>query len=69
VSDETRLVALESKLAFQEDAIRELSDALIAQQARLDQLEAWLHMVAEELDGDPSGGDEETPPEPPPPHY
>lgn len=68
VSEETRLVALESKLAFQEDAIRELSDALIAQQARLDQLEAWLHMLAEQL-GDASGGDEEALPEPPPPHY
>lgn len=63
MSDEARLVALEGKLAFQEDALQALSDALVAQQTRLDRLEAWLRVLAEQ-DGEDDAG-----PEPPPPHY
>ncbi len=63
MNDESRLEALEGKLAFQEDTLRELSDALIAQQARLDRLEAWIRMMAEQ------SGDDDASPEPPPPHY
>ncbi|HAR31711.1 MAG TPA: hypothetical protein DCR65_09295, partial [Gammaproteobacteria bacterium] len=33
-----RVEELETKAAFQEDTIRELNDALVGQQARIDQL-------------------------------
>ncbi len=66
-SDIDRLEALETKLAFQEHTLQELSDALVAQQARMDRLEARLAMLAEQVHtrGE-EGGDG---PEPPPPHY
>lgn len=67
MSDDARLEALEGKLAFQEDALRELSDALIAQQTRLDRLEAWIRLIAEQSGAD--SGDDDDSPEPPPPHY
>ncbi len=61
-----RLEALETKLAFQEDTVQQLSDALVAQQSRLDRLQARIEMLTEQL----RAGDEgDGPPEPPPPHY
>ncbi|MFU8816855.1 MAG: SlyX family protein [Pseudomonadales bacterium] len=62
-----RIEALESQLTFQEDALQQLSEALIAQQSRIDHLEAMLKMLGEQL----GGGDDDSPaaPEPPPPHY
>lgn len=65
-NDATRLDALETKLAFQEDAVQQLSDALVAQQGRLDRLEARIEMLTEQLR---RGDDGDEPPEPPPPHY
>lgn len=62
----TRLETIESQLAFQEDLLQQLNEALVAQQSRIDQLEAMLKMLGEQL-----GGGDDTPgaPEPPPPHY
>jgi SlyX protein len=62
-----RLEAIESKLAFQEDALQQLHEALVAQQARLDQLQALLKLMMEQQragSAGPGGGVE-----PPPPHY
>jgi SlyX protein len=62
-----RLEAIESKLAFQEDAVQQLHEALVAQQARIDQLQALLKMLLEQQragGSSLSGGVE-----PPPPHY
>tara|TARA_Y100001933_G_scaffold247979_1_gene281373 strand:- start:148 stop:354 length:207 start_codon:yes stop_codon:yes gene_type:complete len=58
---------LQTKLAFQEDAMQQLSDALVAQQARIDRLEGRLARLVEELRAKPEGGEDA--PEPPPPHY
>lgn len=66
-SDDPRLEALESQVAFQEDALRELSDALIAQQLRIDQLTSQVLRLTERLDTAGTPGDGM--PEPPPPHY
>ena len=71
---EQRLVDLETRLAFQELALTELSDALAAARNEETRNSLLLHRVLEEvkqlrltmssapLTGDPSS-------EPPPPHY
>ena len=66
---EQRLIELETKLAFQETTINELSEIITSQQERLDILQAAiqeLHQrmksMSEETVRDPSD-------EPPPPHY
>jgi len=63
-----RLDELESRLAFQDDTITSLNQALVSQQQRISHLEKSLALVLErfrekELDFDLP--DEE----PPPPHY
>ncbi len=61
-----RLEVLETKLAFQEDTIAKLSDALVAQQARIDRLEARIAQLVEELRAQHDAGDAASEP---PPHY
>jgi SlyX protein len=64
-SDAARLETLETRAAFQEDALQQLSDVLVAQQARIDRLEARLALLAEQLErpADEGGGlGEERPP-------
>ena len=65
--DSYQLDALETKLAFQEDALQELSDALVAQQARMYRLEARIELLTEQLahQAESGGGSSEQPP----PHY
>jgi SlyX protein len=66
-SQDARLETLETKVAFQEDTIQQLNDALVDQQARIDQLELLLRVLAEQLR---SSQEPEAPiVEPPPPHY
>jgi SlyX protein len=61
------LETIETKLAFQEDALQQLSDVLIAQQERIDQLEARIELLAEQLLTQAvERGDV---PDDPPPHY
>lgn len=65
-SHEARLETLESRLAFQEDTIQQLNDALVGQQTRIDRLEALLMLMAQRF------GSEAAAPGPvdePPPHY
>lgn len=74
VATEQRLMELETRLAFQEQALVELSDALAAARDEETRNALLLHRVLEELKqlrlamsnapltGDPSH-------EPPPPHY
>ncbi len=69
-SNEQRLIDLESRFSFQEETIRELGDALVRQQQRIDRLEASLKVVVEQLQqGD--AGDDATPlpKDERPPHY
>jgi SlyX protein len=67
--DDERFEAFESQLAFQEDTIAQLNDALVQQQSRIDQLEASLSSLLERIDDEPdvpgmtSAADER------PPHY
>lgn len=73
MSDEARIVDLETRVAFQEHALGELSDALadlrmenarlmLAVQRALDELRQLRSGLATDLTGDPAS-------EPPPPHY
>ena len=64
-----RVVELETRVAFQEDALQQLNDALLRQQQLLNRLTNDLAALTERLRGlDPSpvGRRED---EPPPPHY
>lgn len=40
---------IETKLAYQEDTIQALNDALCGQQCRIDELEAKLKLVSEKI--------------------
>ena len=71
---EQRLMDLEMRLAFQEQALTELSDALAASRDEEAQTQLLLHRVMEELkqlrlamSNAPLTGDPTS--EPPPPHY
>ena len=71
---EQRLVDLEMRLAFQEHALQELSDALAASRDGESRNALMLHRAIEELrqlrgamSADPVTGDAAN--EPPPPHY
>ncbi len=68
-ADARRMEALETKLAFQEDTIQALNDALIEQQTRIDHLEAMLKLVTERVLTQPEEDPAQSVPEPPPPHY
>ena len=46
-----RTDTLEARLAFQDDTIQQLNDALVAQQARIDLLEAELRQLIDEFRG------------------
>lgn len=67
---ERRLVDLESRSAFQEETVRELNDALVRQQERIDRLEASLNVVVEQLQQGGEGDRQSAAPEDErPPHY
>ena len=65
---QARIVELETRQAFQDDALASLNEALVSQQQRITHLEQMLKLVVErlrapELDLDLPAA------EPPPPHY
>jgi SlyX protein len=64
-----RIIDLESRLAFQEEAIHTLSETLIEQQRTIDSLSQTMEVLRERLQAlEPTPlqpGDNE----PPPPHY
>jgi SlyX protein len=64
-----RIIDLESRLAFQEEAIHTLSETLIEQQRTIDSLSQTMELLRERLQAlEPTPlqpGDNE----PPPPHY
>jgi SlyX protein len=67
-ADKTRLDELEGRLAFQEDTIASLNEALVVQQQRITYLEKMLELLIERyreaMPDSPAPGEE-----PPPPHY
>ena len=67
-TDTERIDGLESRLAFQDDTIQQLNDALVAQQARIDALEAELEQLIATLRTGSIDGQIE-PVDEVPPHY
>ena len=63
-----RIDTLETRLAFQDDTIGQLNDALIAQQARIDLLEAEMRQLIDEFRGGMSEA-QIKPADELPPHY
>ena len=66
---EARVVELETRLAFQEHAVSELSDALAEARLELARNEALLLRALEELRSSRPGLSGDAADEPPPPHY
>ncbi len=68
-TSEARIIELETRLAFQDDTIQQLSDTLATQQQQLDNLTRMVKIINKQLKSLPQdlgGGAGE---EPPPPHY
>lgn len=66
---EERLVELETRLAFQEDAIHHLNQTVADQRRQIEELEQRVEQLKQRLRSvspSPLEGDQ---PEPPPPHY
>ena len=66
---ETRITELETRLAFQEQALQELSDALAAARSEAEHSASMLRRVMSELAHGRGGGGGDPADEPPPPHY
>lgn len=66
---ESRVVELETRLAFQEQAMAELSDALAEARLELARNDALLRRALDELRASRPGITGDAADEPPPPHY
>ncbi|WP_417579553.1 SlyX family protein [Nitrincola sp.] len=68
MSDSTPLHNLEARVAFQEEAIDQLSNALARQELDLEKMSRMIHHLSQRIrelsDGNPLGEDNQ-----PPPHY
>ncbi len=62
-----RIEDLETKLTFQEDTIQKLNDVIVTCQTRVDELDAMIRMLMEQVQTAEHGIKPED--EPPPPHY
>ena len=68
MSLESRIMELESRLAFQDDTIQTLNDVLVEQQRLVERLQLQLSALArrqEEMQSSLDAGEDEAPP----PHY
>lgn len=70
MSDEARLIEIETRLAFQEHTLGELSDLVHHQRQELDALRSALMQATADLDALRTGlSSSGAASEPPPPHY
>lgn len=63
------LIELETKIAFQEQTIEDLNQALIQQQFAIDKLQLQVRNLAEKLQGISGSNVASRSEETPPPHY
>lgn len=66
---EARIVELETRLAFQEDAIHHLNQTVADQQRQIDALNKLVEQLKQRLQSLSPSPLESDQPEPPPPHY
>ena len=64
-----RVVELETRIAFQEQTISDLSDVIVRQQADIDQVGQMMQRLAGRMASFEDIGGQGSEPEPPPPHY
>ncbi len=67
--DEQRFIDIETKLAFQEDALRQLNEALSDQQSRVADLERLCRELALRMARMNEGGEKGSAADEIPPHY
>jgi SlyX protein len=66
---EERLVELETKLAYQEQALEQLNEAMLHQQRIIEQLERRLRTLGDRVDNLADPGQAVMPADERPPHY
>ena len=64
-----RIEALEVRVAYQDQVIDDLNQAVIAQWKQIDSLKRQLNEVLDRVQGVENNAGARTAPEPPPPHY
>ena len=70
MSLEERIIELETRLAFQDDSLQQLSDEVLAQGRLIERLQRQIELLAARQVELASGGQfVEQGEEPPPPHY
>ncbi len=69
MSIEDRIIELEIKFTYQDDAISQLNDVIVSQQKTIDALESRLAQMEFALERIMGSGFGDPSKEPPPPHY
>lgn len=69
VMSEQRLIELETRIAYQEETLRVLNEAVTRQQLQLDQVERRLRQLLERIKAQGEGGPGNAPANEVPPHY
>ncbi|MBC7419819.1 MAG: SlyX family protein [Bdellovibrio sp.] len=69
MTDENRLIAIETKISHQEFTIDELNEVIYQQQQQIDLLEKKLSSIIKRVEGAMNSGNEIGPPGEKPPHY
>ncbi len=68
-TSEEQIIELESRLAFQDDTIDQLSETLAKQQSQIDDLTRMVKIINKQLKTVGDGNGHSSAEEPPPPHY
>jgi|TARA_B110000977_G_scaffold193010_1_gene267369 SlyX protein len=69
MTDDTRFINIETKLAYQEDLLQELNQVVIKMQQQIDKLELRNQMLRDNLKQIEASLPSEGHPNEPPPHY
>ena len=67
--DEARLIELETRIAYQEATLRDLSDVIARQQKQIERLEQAYRVLLERASRAEQGGNKGSPEDEVPPHY
>lgn len=67
--NEERFIDLETRLSYQDEALRSLSDTVVRQQKQIDQLENLCRQLLERLKSQSEPTFKSTPADEVPPHY